>query len=209
MSKNISTKFLLSFLLLSLISLTKQDEDIPKITVYVESLCPDCVEFITGSFKTFHQKVTKENVVDVEFIPFGNAKESYNEKTKKYDFTCQHGENECYGNLIETCAINIMGKQKSYDTIICIEGNIASYSKNFDKTLEYCLKDDQDNLALVKECVTSDIGNTYQHIMAMKTEDHKWVPWIMVDGVHDVAVEEQILSSLYNYVCGEDESKCK
>ena len=209
MSKNINTKFLLTFILLSLITLTKQDEDVPKVTVYVESLCPDCVEFITGSFKTFHEKVTKENVVDVEFIPFGNAKESYNNKTRKYDFTCQHGDNECYGNLIETCAINIMGKQNSYDTIICIEENISSYSKNFDKTLEYCLKNDQDNLSLIKECVTSDVGNTYEHIMALKTGEHNWVPWIMVDGVHDIAVEQLILDSLYDYICGDDESKCK
>jgi hypothetical protein len=30
---------------------------VPKIQVYIESLCPDCVNFITKSFKDFHEKV--------------------------------------------------------------------------------------------------------------------------------------------------------
>ena len=208
MSKNINIKIFLSILLLTLISLSKEQKYVPKITVYIESLCPDCVDFITKSFKSFHENVKKPNLVDIEFIPFGNAKEVYNTETKKYEFTCQHGENECYGNLIETCAIQILGKVKSYDTILCIESNIASFNRNFDNTLEFCLKDDNENLELIKECVTSDIGNLYEHQMAQKTEDHRWVPWVVVDGVHDIEVEDRIISSLTDYLCGDDVTKC-
>ena len=119
---------------------------VPKIQVYTESLCPDCVNFITKSFKDFYEKVKKPNLLDIEFIPFGNAKEVYNISTKKYDFTCQHGENECYGNLVETCVIQILGRVKSYSAIICIESNFAKYDKNFDKTLEYCLSNDEKSI---------------------------------------------------------------
>ena len=124
---------------------------VPKIQVYIESLCPDCVNFITNSFKDFYEKVKRPNLADIEFIPYGNAKEVYNSTTKKYDFTCQHGENECYGNLIETCAIQILGKIQSYTTILCIESNIAKYQKDFDKTLEFCLSNDQTSLQQVKD----------------------------------------------------------
>ena len=193
-----------------MIKAQKYDEfPIPKIQVYIESLCPDCVDFITKSFKTFYENVQKPNLADIEFIPYGNAKEVYNEQTGKYEFECQHGENECYGNLIETCAIQVMGRVQSYSTILCIETNIASYEKDFDKTLEFCLSDDKTNLEEIKECVKSDIGNYYQHQMAQKTDtNHKWVPWIVVNGVHDEKVENDIIASLIDYLCGDDRTKC-
>jgi interferon gamma-inducible protein 30 len=148
-------------------------------------------------------------LLDIEFIPFGNAKEVYNISTKKYDFTCQHGENECYGNLVETCTIQILGRAKSYSVIICIESNIAKYDKNFDNTLEYCLSNDENILKEIKDCVSSDMGNFYQHQMAQKTDaNHKWVPWITVDGYHDENVENEIIGSLIDYICGDDKNKC-
>ena len=182
---------------------------IPKIQVYIESLCPDCINFITKSFKDFYDEVKKPNLVDIEFIPFGNAHEVYNTSTQKYDFTCQHGDNECYGNLVETCAINILGRVKSYGTILCIETNIARFQKNFDDTLEYCLSNDQENLKEIKECISSDLGNFYEHQMAQKTDPgHLWVPWVVVDGYHDENIENEIIESLINYVCGDDKTKC-
>ena len=84
--------FLLIYILL--ISNVSSQKVVPKITVYFESLCPYCIEFITTSIKEFYSKVTKPNVAYVELIPYGNAKETYDPTTKKYTFTCQHGDNE-------------------------------------------------------------------------------------------------------------------
>ena len=182
---------------------------IPKIQIYIESLCPDCINFITKSFKSFYENVKNPNLAEIEFIPYGNAKEVYNETTGRYDFTCQHKENECYGNIIETCTIQIMGRVKSYGTILCIESNIASFNKNFDKTLEHCLKDEDNTLQEIKDCVNSDMGNYYEHQMAQKTDiEHKYVPWVVVNGVHDVDAENQIIESLTDYLCGDDKTKC-
>ena len=181
---------------------------IPKIQVYIESLCPDCVNFITGAFKEFYEKVKNPNLAEIEFIPYGNAKEVYNTSTNKYDFSCQHGENECYGNLIETCSIQIQGRIKSYETILCIESNIENYDLNFDNTLEFCLKNDQKILQEIKNCVESDMGNLYEHQMAQKTEEHNHVPWIVVNGIHDEDTENKIIESLIDYICGDDKTKC-
>ena len=182
---------------------------IPKIQVYTESLCPDCINFITTSFKDFYYKVQNPNLAQIEFIPYGNAREVYNTSTNKYDFTCQHGEKECYGNLIETCSIQIQGRIKSYETIICLETNIEKYKLDFDNTLEYCLSNDEKTVQEIKNCVKSDMGNFYQHQMAQKTDDnHKWVPWIVVDGIHDENIENEIFESLIDYLCGDDMHKC-
>ena len=102
-----------------------------------------------------------------------------------------------------------MGRVQSYSTILCIESNIANYGKDFDKTLEFCLSNDKTNLDEIKECVKSDMGNYYQHQMAQKTDiNHKWVPWIVVNGVHDEKVENDIIASLIDYLCGDDKTKC-
>ena len=52
------------------------------------------------------------------------------------------------------------------------------------------------------------MGNYYEHQMAQKTETHTWVPWVVVNGIHDPEVENQIINSLIDYVCGDDRSKC-
>ena len=196
------------FILLSIISLSSSQKHVPKIQVYIESLCPDCVNFITHSFKDFFEKVSKPNLAEIEFIPFGNAKEKYNEQTQKWEFTCQHEENECYGNIIETCIIQKLGRVNSYKQILCIESNIEKYNLNFDDTLNFCFNNDESQINQIKQCAQSDLGNIYQHQMAQKTGNHLYVPWILVDGVHDVDAENQILESLIDYLCGADKTKC-
>ena len=196
------------FILLSIISLSSCQNHVPKIQIYIESLCPDCKYLINRSLKDFYEQVKKPNLADVELVPYGNAKEKFNETTGKWDFTCQHHENECYGNLIETCLIQNLGRVDANKKIICIESEIDNFEDDFDKTLEYCLDNDADQIKEINDCVNSDMGNVYQHQMAQKTLDHDYVPWVLVDGVHDTIAEETIIESLIDYVCGDDKSKC-
>ena len=181
---------------------------IPKITIYMESLCPYCKQFITTSIKDFYTQVTKPNLAFIEIIPYGNAKEVYNSITNKYEFTCQHGDNECYGNLIMTCGLNILGRINGQLNMICLLENINNFNRNFDLTLEHCLSSEPDILQEIKDCVNSDMGNTYQHLMAQKTGQHLGVPWILVDGVYDEETTDKIWTSLIDYICGDDKSKC-
>ena len=198
----------LLFILLSIISLTFCQKHVPKIQVYIESLCPDCINFMTKSFKDFVERVSKPNLAQIELIPYGNAKEAYNETTQKWEFTCQHKENECYGNLMETCLIQKLGRIDSYKKILCLETNIEKHNANFDETLLECFDNDESGFNEIKDCMDSDLGNYYQHQMAEKTGEHDYVPWVLVDGEHDVDAEDQIIKSLIDYLCGDDKTKC-
>lgn len=195
-------------LLLCLLSLSLSAEEKPKnlekITVYLESLCPDCQDFIKKSFAPFHENVQKD-VVEIEFVPYGNANEYQDPITGQYYFECQHGESECYGNLMETCALNKLEKRKAFTFMICLENNIKLYGKNWDRVLGICLDGDQEAQTAIKNCMKSDEGNKYQHEMAQKTGPHRYVPWILVDDRHDVKAEEEILKSMTNYVCSKKE----
>jgi len=201
-------KFYLLLIYILLVGNASSQKVVPKITVYFESLCPYSIEFITTSIKEFYSKVTKPNVAYVELIPYGNANESYDPTTKKYTFSCQHGDNECYGNLVSTCSLNMLGRVKGQLNIICLLENIYLNDRNFDKTLEYCMSSEPELLKEVQDCIKSDMGNIYQHQMAQKTGDHLGVPWILVDGVYDEEDNEIIYDSLFEYLCGEDKSKC-
>ena len=69
------------------------------------------------------------------------------------------------------------------------------------------MENDQ-TLEKIKTCVTSDMGNRWQHEMAQKTTEHKWVPWVVVNGVHDEVVENKILNNMVDYLCSLPGSQC-
>ena len=204
------TYFLLLYLFFNsfFIDYIQSQKTIPRITIYMESLCPYCIELITTSIKEFYTKVTKPNVAYIELIPYGNAKEVYESSTNKYSFTCQHGDNECYGNLISTCSLNVLGRINGQLNIICLLENIYNFNRDFDLTLEYCLSSKPELIQEIKDCVQSDIGNFYEHQMAQKTGEHSGVPWILVDGIFDEDTNDAIWTSLIDYLCGDDKSKC-
>src|SRR5689334_361194 len=82
---------------------------VPKVDVYMESLCPDSIHFIETSFKPFFSNPSKHELADVTIYTSGNSHDTWD--GSKWVFTCQHGDNECYGNTIETCAKKILDKE--------------------------------------------------------------------------------------------------
>lgn len=72
--------------------------DLVNFTIYYETLCADCRQFITTQVWFAYQAVA--DIMNLTFIPYGNAHEVYRPETQLYQFYCQHGADECYGNLI-------------------------------------------------------------------------------------------------------------
>jgi interferon gamma-inducible protein 30 len=179
-------------------STNKKENNLPVIDVYIESLCPDCMDFIGGSFKNFHLSAEHDQLAVVNFYPFGNANEKWNGSS--WEFTCQHGANECYGNTVETCALNRLGKNEGHDLLICVEGNIRQLSKDFVKTLEHCVSDA--NLRTdILNCASSQEGNQLEHQVAQATPTHNYVPWVHFNGEHNVDIENKILSNMLEFLC--------
>jgi len=69
-------------------------------------------------------------MADVTIIPFGNAE--YKKKTKKgfYKYECQHGDKECFGNIMQNCILDHfyskkhnkkMNKRKAINALICFD----------------------------------------------------------------------------------------
>ncbi len=61
-------------------------------------------------------------IMNLTLVPYGNAKELFRNETKLWQFTCQHGVDECWGNLFQSCLINYFPNvNQHFPFIQCME----------------------------------------------------------------------------------------
>lgn len=168
-----------------------------KIEVYSESLCPDCRGYITNML--YPSAVLLGDIMDLTVIPYGNAHENFD--GQKYVFTCQHGEPECLGNIIQACLLNLT-QTSAFKTIFCMEA-----ATDVLKAVKPCVELFSPQLSYEKlwSCVKGDLGNQLMHQNALKTKalqpTHTFVPWITVNGIHTEDLQSKAMSSLISLVC--------
>lgn len=165
------------------------------LTLAYESYCPGCRHFIKTQLWPVFQQM--KDYLTVDLLPYGNAHEYYNAKTGKWVFDCQHGPRECKGNLIETCAIFLSKRDemKYFPFIHCLEqGDPVEQAKS-------CANKTGLDWDRISECVNGAEGNVYQHAIATETPQHRYVPWVIFNGIHNDQIEDRALSNLKGLVC--------
>lgn len=165
------------------------------LTLAYESLCPGCRHFIKTQLWPVYQELKEYLTVDL--LPYGNANEYYNAKTGKWVFDCQHGPEECKGNLVESCAIftNRRDESKYLPFIYCLEkGDPVKDGK-------VCANKTGLNWDKIAECIDGPEGNVYQHTIASETPQHRYVPWVIFNGIHNDKIENMALSNFKQLVC--------
>ena len=168
-------------------------------TLYYESLCNGCRAMIASQIYPTYLALG-ESVMNLTLVPYGNAKEK---KTifGHWKFECQHGEEECVGNVIESCVLNIeKNKTKTFLFIHCME-NIADYPK----AAKNCApKFNVDYNALIA-CANSNQGEQLEHNMAVITGElnppHTYVPWVTLNGVHSEKINDRAAKELMSLIC--------
>ncbi|KAJ8270112.1 hypothetical protein GJAV_G00110480 [Gymnothorax javanicus] len=167
-----------------------------EVSLYYESLCPACRRFLTEQL--YPTWVMLQDDMDLQLVPYGNAQESFDEK--KYKFTCQHGEVECRGNMIEACVLN-MTEDAAFPIINCMES-----AADILTAAPLCVKVySSTKWESIMDCVTGDLGNKLMHENALKTDalkpPHKYVPWVTFNGEHSEDLEQKAMSALFHVVC--------
>lgn len=169
------------------------------IALYYESMCGGCRQFIRDQFYPTYQKVGA--IMDVTLVPYGNAQET--RYGSQWKFNCQHGPEECVGNLIETCAISILKNTSVYFPFIhCLELSIGYSPLPEAKQCASSLGIDFDP---IDKCQSGPEGNALEHAMAQKTDAlyprHQYVPWITLNGKHTDEIQNEATFNLLKLVC--------
>ncbi len=186
-------KIVLILLGLSLIS-----TEVVKIDVFFESLCPDCQDLIKRSFKQFLDFPDHDKLATINFVPFGNAHDHLDEAKQEWVTKCQHGVQECVGNLVEVCAKKKLDQESFYIFLVCFENKFSSRVDAYAAAKE-CSHDQGD---AINTCAQGKEGNVLLHEASLQTPDnHEYVPWIIVNGVHDTVAETDFQDSFVDYLC--------
>ncbi|KAM4657658.1 gamma-interferon-inducible lysosomal thiol reductase [Amazona ochrocephala] len=170
-----------------------------ELSLFYESLCPACRRFLVQQLFTTWLLVPE--ALSITLVPYGNAQER--NESGKWEFQCQHGPEECLGNMIETC---LMQEAKDFSTyfpvIFCLESG-----SSVTETLEACLQvyAPQLDRGRIAACVQGDTGAALMHRNAQRTEaldpPHQYVPWVVVNGKHTDELQAQAEASLLGLIC--------
>jgi len=170
-----------------------------KVSFYYESLCPGCRGVWQQQLFPTYQALASSGIVEFEIVPYGNAQER--QSGNKWQFYCQHGQAECYGNLIESCALHYYPEASQHIPFLhCLEyyGPTATNGK-------YCASLSNMTYSTIDTCVNGDLGNSLEHQMALKTEalnpPHQYVPWLNLNGQHTQAIQNGLSSNMLETVC--------
>ena len=169
-------------------------------TLYYGSLCNACLSMIQLQIYPTYTALG-ESVVNLTMVPYGNAREN-NTISGHWQFDCQYGAEECTGNVIETCALNMeKNKTKAFLFIHCLNNNIPGYRK----AAGLCAPKFSIDYDELMACINGDKGAQLEHKMAVLTRQlsppHIYVPWVTLNGVHTEKINDWAMEDLMSLIC--------
>jgi interferon gamma-inducible protein 30 len=183
--------------------------DTAKVEIYYETQCPACLELLNVSLRQAFEDKNLSMRTEYNLYPFGNALMlAYSDVSEGYHFwhdnttvggvrsigstvgksifVCQHDEQECLGNMIQACAIEVLGTASKY-----VPFTLCMASYGFDAGIELssyaCGEKLGVDMDAVRECTLSRTGNILETKIgkmsdAIPNRDH--TPFVMINGVH-------------------------
>ncbi|CAH1971378.1 unnamed protein product [Acanthoscelides obtectus] len=187
-------KLVCSIILLSILS-SSQAADKLKVSLYYESLCPGCRYFIQHQLYSVYTQFA--NYLELDMVPFGNAE--FRKVGNKWQFDCQHGPKECYGNIIHACSLNSSTTTAALGFIACCEGQQDSTS---DQTFQKCASRTGLNFKDLINCKET-IGDDLLAANGEKSQKvgYGWVPFVTFNDKFDEAISNRATEDLKSVVC--------
>jgi len=151
------------------------------IDIYYESLCPDSTRFISQQIPPVWNALQSE--IEINFNPYGLAETTVAEDGS-YEFECQHGERECYGNIVQACTVAHTPDAATRTTlIVCMMSASAP-----DQAGPDCFAQAGIDFEPIQTCIESGEGAALhaQYGETQNAQDPRPnnVPWINLDQAH-------------------------
>lgn len=179
----------LRFIIIASIAVTSKSKPV-KVLVCTEALCPDCEDFVETTLVPVFSQLGSE-VIDLQLVPFGNA-----HLHEDGSIECQHGPGECDANAYELCAIGANPDPKDHLPFISCLAEALPMGHHDDpldpQLFQQCAENNSLWWSRIQAChdIPQAIGNLVEKAAAETPDDHKYVPWIEIDGDH---MDEQTL----------------
>ncbi|CAJ1948574.1 unnamed protein product [Sphenostylis stenocarpa] len=162
------------------------------VSLYYESLCPYCADFIVNHLVRLFQ-TDLISIVNLRLVPWGNAWIS-----SDASLICQHGEDECFLNTIEACAITLYPDVVQHFRFVeCLE-RLSLEGRH--RQWMNCFQITGFGTSPI-DCYTSGNGKTIDTKYAKETSKlnppHRFVPWVVVN---DQALQEDY-RNFVTYIC--------
>lgn len=167
------------------------------VHLFYETKCPDCIEFINGTLAPMWRNKEMKGFLNITMNPYGNAMSLpvanvstgykwWHPVTSQgewsYVHLCQHGVDECLGNLIQTCAISLTNQENYMEFVFCMaeKPNWSIEKSSYECMTQHNIDHDQ-----VKDCVESPQGNKlfadYGKITGA-VQGRQGTPWVLING---------------------------
>lgn len=192
------------------------------VDIYFETRCPGCLMFLNQTLEPLYRTKGMSDLLNITLYTYGNTmtlptaniSEGYKffhpETTGTgYDYVnvCQHGSDECLGDLVQVCAQEFSEKEKHLDLVFCMAATtIGGYG--VENSAYQCMIKAGIDKDKVRECVGSAQGN---QLMAKawkdteKLEGRQGTPWVMINGEHAADQMLQDVNLLGATVCGKSQ----
>ncbi|CAN7942073.1 unnamed protein product, partial [Ixodes hexagonus] len=184
-----------------------------EMTVVYESLCPYSRRFVYGQLLPVFSKLG--SYISLAMLPFGKAhvnKETDAQGNNITRISCQHGQNECEGNMIETCVLRVVKKTLVAVKIVAC----MSESSSPHRAGQTCVEANGVKWSKIDACVRQH-GQEYELEVAQTTWSYQSVvtrvPLVIVDGNKGNYVNYMAQNNLLGLACdriqvdGNDEPK--
>jgi len=169
-----------------------------KVAVYYEALCPDSKTFVTQQLYPAWQNL--HDAIRVKLVPYGKA--IHNKRDGKWEFDCQHGPRECYGNKIQGCALKSkeLNDSQKFDLIRCLMAD-----KNPDMALQQCAGVVNVDAAPIESCANGTKGDEILASYGDKTQqlnpNLSFVPTVIFNEKFNQADQDTAMSDLKGVIC--------
>ena len=181
---------------------TATPKSLLKLAVYFESLCSDSRAFVLNQLVPAHAKLGA--YLDLDLVPYGNVRVSTNESSGQTTYHCQHGEEECWGNRVEACAIAQSTTQKQGLAFVSCLFNGSNWRAPRVKAAP-CATTVSLDWERIATCNSGGQGEQLIATNRVRTESllpkKTFIPWITINGEHRADTQSNALGRLSEYLC--------
>ncbi|MCD9644713.1 hypothetical protein HAX54_033134 [Datura stramonium] len=125
-------------------------QDKVNLSLYYESLCPYCADFIVNQLVKVLE-TDLGSIVNLRLVPWGNTQIAPNSS-----WICQHGTDECQLNTVEACAIKVWSNlEMNFKFISCVE---RLHLENRHSSWQSCFASTGLSQSPIENCYNNGLG---------------------------------------------------